>query len=148
MNLAQSTSCPFCRPQIDQSTWLETVDYRVIYNIAPIVPGHSLVIPRRHVAGLLELNDTEVGELFQTARRAATILLAAFQAEGFDLSLQDGEVAGQTVFHLHVHLIPRKKGDLPGDRDWYQEVLDSQSRPRLSDEELQRMVRPLREAVK
>ncbi len=137
-------NCPFCDPAIKQSTWLETTAYRIIYNIAPIVPGHSLVIPKRHVSSLLDLEEADMSELFLTARRAITILLAEFQGKGFDLSLQDGEAAGQTVPHLHIHIIPRKDGDFPVDQDWYEGVLDSQSRPRLCQKELQSIVRRLR----
>ena len=137
-------SCPFCNPSIEQAAWLETPGYRAIYNIAPIVSGHSLVIPRKHVTSLLELDEAAVAELFQTARRAAAVLLAAFEGEGFDLSLQDGEAAGQSVPHLHVHLLPRKAGDLPEGEDWYEQVLDSGSRPRLPEEELHTVVQRLR----
>ena len=68
---------------------------RVIYNLAPLVPGHSLVVPRRHAVGrLLDLSEAEAAALWSLARRALAILVAEYAAEGFDLSLQDGAVAG------------------------------------------------------
>lgn len=138
-------NCPFCSSTIEQFTWLETEKIRVIYNVSPILPGHSLVLPKRHVSSLLELGDAELNELFHTVRRAVWILLRAFKGEGFDMSLQDGKVAGQTVPHLHVHVFPRKFGDLLTDQNWHSRLLDSQSRPRLSDETLLSIVQMLRE---
>lgn len=143
---SQSHPCPFCRPDIARSTWLATPEYRVVYNISPLVPGHSLVIPRRHVSGLLTLTDPELSQLFQLARQATDILLQEFKGEGFDWTLQDGEAAGQTVPHVHLHIVPRKSGDLL-DGDWHQQVLDSASRPPLSAQKLQAMVEQLRQAA-
>jgi bis(5'-adenosyl)-triphosphatase len=145
--IEEMQDCPFCNPSISQAAWLETPDYRVIYNIAPIVPGHSMVIPRKHVTSLLELDDAAAAGLFQTARRAVRVLLAEFRADGFDLSLQDGAAAGQTVPHLHLHLIPRKPGDLAEGQDWYEQILDSRARQRLSEKELAAAVQRLRKRV-
>jgi bis(5'-adenosyl)-triphosphatase len=139
--------CPFCDSANETSVWLETPDARVLYNIAPIVPGHSLAIPRRHVASLLELSEAELAALFQTARAAVVILLREFGGAGFDLSVQDGEAAGQTVPHVHVHIVPRKPGDLGDDQDWYEHILDSRSRPRLSPQQMQPVVARLRLAA-
>jgi bis(5'-adenosyl)-triphosphatase len=146
MSNLTNRNCPFCQPRIAQSTWLETPHHRVIYNIAPIVPGHSLVVPKQHVSSLLHLSPDEVGQLFQTAQEAVLILLEVFDGQGFDLSLQNGEVAGQTVAHLHVHLVPRRPGDLL-DQDWHQQVLDSRSRPRLTAQAIQAAVQRLRETA-
>ncbi len=139
-------NCPFCVPEITRSAWLETPEYRVIYNLAPIVPGHSMVIPKRHVASLLDLSEAELAGLFQLARRAVRVLLAEFQGTGFDLTVQDGEAAGQSIAHLHVHVVPRRPGDLPG-QDWHEEVLDSASRPRLAPVEVEAMAARLRVAA-
>jgi len=140
-------NCPFCSPTIERLSWLETEKVRVVYNTAPLLPGHSLVLPKRHVSSLLELSDSEINELFQVARKAALILLRVFQGDGFDISLQDGEAAGQTVAHLHIHVLPRKFGDPLSNQDWHNQLLDSQSRPRLSDEDLLPIVQKLREEV-
>jgi bis(5'-adenosyl)-triphosphatase len=95
---------------------------------------------------LLALTNLEISHLFQLARRATDILLQEFEGEGFDWTLQDGEAAGQTVPHVHLHVVPRKRGDLL-DGDWHQQVLDSASRPPLSAEELQAVVERLRHAA-
>lgn len=138
-------SCPFCNPKVKEFSWLKTNKIRVIYNAYPILPGHSLVLPKRHVTSLLELEDSELNELFQIARKAILVLLRVFEGEGFDMSLQDGQAAGQTIPHLHVHIFPRKFGDLLSDRNWHAQLLDNQSRPRLADEELLCIVQNLKE---
>jgi bis(5'-adenosyl)-triphosphatase len=98
------------------------------------------------VSSLLALTDIELNRLFQLAHQATVILLEVFEGEGFDWSLQDGEVAGQTVPHIHLHIVPRKRGDLL-DGDWHRQVLDSVSRPPLSVETLQALVEQLRQAA-
>ncbi len=135
--------CPFCSPAIAAATIVETAGCRVIYNRAPLVPGHCLVIPKRHAARLQELSADESAELLALVRRFAPLLLAAYGCDGYDLSLQDGASAGQTVPHLHLHIVPRRAGDLPHD-DWHAQLLDSASRPRLSAKELRRQVTRLR----
>ncbi|HYN39540.1 MAG TPA: HIT family protein, partial [Rhodospirillales bacterium] len=96
-------------------------------------------IPRRHVARLFDLPDAEFSAMMLFARGAARVLGRAFAADGFDWTIQDGAAAGQTVPHLHLHIIPRHAGDLPDPGDWYTALkaseaapIDSRLRPRLS----------------
>jgi diadenosine tetraphosphate (Ap4A) HIT family hydrolase len=113
-----------------------------IYNIAPILRGHSLVIPKKHIESVMDLNHAEHEEFFQFARNVTRVLLSAFKGEGFDWSLQQGIDAGQSESHLHLHIVIRKPDDMDQGEEWYQKVrdneqslLDSSSRQRLSDEE-------------
>jgi bis(5'-adenosyl)-triphosphatase len=146
--------CPFDGDNIRPAEYFGTDRFAALYNIAPIVPGHSLLIPRRHVARLLELTDDEVQEFFLLARGITRFLVAQFTAAGFDWSIQDGQAAGQTVPHVHLHIIPRWPHDLPSPGGWYDrlklpvsasadEVIDSALRPRLSPAELSRVVNRL-----
>jgi histidine triad (HIT) family protein len=83
-----------------------------VLDIHPINPGHVLVIPNRHVASLADLDPQTAGELFRMAQRvAAALRLSGIDCEGFNLLLADGEAAGQEVFHTHLHVIPRFRGD-------------------------------------
>ena len=122
-----------------------------MYNIAPILPGHSLVIPRAHVASLLELSEADLGAFVLFARRITRWLGRAFAADDFDWSIQDGMSAGQTVPHLHLHIVPRHAGDLPNPGDWYPALMASESaqiddrtRPRLTPAEHARITAYLR----
>ncbi len=144
--------CPFCDPTIESATFAATEHFRAVYNISPILPGHSLVMPRRHVESLLDLTDSEASELMLFARKVVQTLLKAFQGHAFDWTIQEGVEAGQSLPHLHLHLIPRKESDLPQPGDWYPvlmesltiDAIDSEQRPKLSREEMDRIVSHLR----
>lgn len=88
-------------------------------NRKPVLPGHVLVATHRVVARFGELTSDEVADLFQCAHRIAPVLQSAFNATALTLALQDGVAAGQTVEHVHVHIIPRKLGDFERNDDIY-----------------------------
>ncbi len=149
--VADAAGCPFCVVDIDARAFRCDDRHVSIYNIAPILPGHALVLPRRHVRSALELDDEELAAFMVFARAITRLLAAAFEADGFDWTIQDGASAGQTVPHLHLHIIPRHAGDLPDPGDWYPALLaseaaplDSTVRPRLSESEHAQITRHLR----
>ncbi len=152
MNKILEAKCPFCAPEIEEATFAESEHFRAVYNLSPILPGHSLVIPKWHVQSLLELTDEELGELMVFSRRVVENLLAAFHARAFDWTIQEGVEAGQTVPHLHLHLLPRVEKDLPQPGDWYpllrdyanSNVIDSEERLKISKAEMDRIVEHLR----
>ena len=77
----------------------------------PISPGHTLIIPNRHIASFFELDGGERTQLLALLDRAKGVLDAEFKPHGYNIGINDGPAAGQTVPHLHMHLIPRYKGD-------------------------------------
>ncbi len=77
----------------------------------PISPGHTLLLPRRHIVSLFDLNILEWVELGQLLTEVRTGLLAELQPQGFNIGVNDGAVAGQTITHFHLHLIPRYPAD-------------------------------------
>lgn len=114
-------------------------------NLRPILPGHILVSPLRPIARLSQLNQDEVIDLFALVHKLAPILEQTYQAEAMTISLQDGQAAGQSIKHLHIHLIPRRSGDFANNDDIYPEidrwkpqeeikVDDEMRRPRSHDE--------------
>jgi len=80
-------------------------------DIFPCTPGHTLVIPRQHYASLAEMPAEEMGRLFQAAAMVATKVQSALGAAGFNLGINNGKAAGQEVFHVHIHIIPRYPDD-------------------------------------
>jgi diadenosine tetraphosphate (Ap4A) HIT family hydrolase len=82
----------------------------------PVSPGHTLVIPKRHIASPFEATAEEMAEIWQAIRVAAERLRAEHQPAGFNIGVNDGAAAGQTVMHLHWHVIPRYQGDQPDPR--------------------------------
>jgi bis(5'-adenosyl)-triphosphatase len=126
-------------------------NYMALYNIAPVLPGHSLIIPRKHISSLLSLNENELSDFFETARFTLRILMKAFSTDAFDMALQEKPEAGQTIEHLHLHLVPRLKNDLKHPGDWYpmvsgndDSIIDSMNRPHLNDEALRQIVGELK----
>lgn len=81
-------------------------------DIQPVNPGHLLVVPNRHAGSLAELDEDSGAQLFRVAQYlAAAVRKSGVRCEGVDLFLADGEAAGQDVFHVHLHVIPRYVGD-------------------------------------
>ena len=140
--------CPFCLPARERVRFALAPGAVALVNLKPIVRGHSLVVPARHIERLVDLSADEVGHLAAFARRVSALLMDETGASGMDWTLQDGPEAGQTVMHLHIHLIPRAPGDFPSPGDWYSELQASHARPALPDAELQINVDNLRRAAR
>ncbi len=147
-------NCPFCNDAVRNSVFLSDDGFLALYNIAPVLPGHSLVIPEKHLISLFDLTGPEITRMFETARKALRVLMTAFSTDAFDLSLQEKPEAGQTIEHLHLHIVPRMKNDLKSPGDWYPMVadndnamIDSFSRPRLNDEAMSQIVTELRKVT-
>jgi diadenosine tetraphosphate (Ap4A) HIT family hydrolase len=86
-------------------------------NLKPIVPGHVLVSPKRVVPRFADLSSEEVADLWTLAQRVGTAVESHFGADSLTLAIQDGPAAGQTVAHVHVHVLPRRPGDFePNDK--------------------------------
>ncbi len=154
MNKQVNPPCPFCDHNIKSSVFYRQGNTLAIYNIAPVLPGHSLIIPEKHLTSLLDLNQEEMLEFFSTARKALQILMKVFHTDAFDWSVQEKPEAGQTVEHLHLHIVPRLKGDLKQPGDWYPliqhndtEIIDSLNRKRISREDMQQIVRILKKTA-
>jgi diadenosine tetraphosphate (Ap4A) HIT family hydrolase len=81
-----------------------------------VSPGHSLVIPKRHVGSFFETSSEERAALLDLLDQAQAAAKAEFRPDGFNIGINDGASAGQTVPHLHIHLIPRFQGDMPDPR--------------------------------
>ena len=89
--------CPFCEPEIKDSVFARDGQFLAVYNVAPIFPGHSLILPEEHIHSLLELSNEQVIEMMLFARKVTTLLLKTFKAEAFDWSVQEGENAGAKI---------------------------------------------------
>ncbi|WWD16717.1 hypothetical protein CI109_101148 [Kwoniella shandongensis] len=88
-----------------------------IVNLKPLLPGHVLIIPRRVVPRLADLEPREVTDLFLAVQHVGKVLEEVYKAQALTVSLQDGAVAGQSVPHVHIHLIPRHPTDYSGNND-------------------------------
>jgi histidine triad (HIT) family protein len=112
---AESADCIFCKivhGEIPASIVAETASVLAMMDIQPVNPGHMLVIPKAHAAYLADLDGKIGGDIFQLGMRvAASLRHSGLRCDGVNLFLADGKVAGQEVFHVHLHVIPRFESD-------------------------------------
>lgn len=109
-------TCPFCNPPPEEIVLANDLCY-AHYDKYPVNPGHLLLIPFRHVAGFFEATDEEQAALLALGREAKRLLDDRFHhPDGYNIGVNVGTAAGQTVMHLHVHLIPRYAGDVQDPR--------------------------------
>lgn len=107
-------NCIFCKiaaGEIPSATLYEDADFRVILDIEPASKGHALILPKEHYANLYELDDAVAAKVLVLAKKIITKLTDVLGCEGYNIVQNNGRAAGQTVFHFHMHLIPRYKGD-------------------------------------
>ena len=91
----------------------------------PVSEGHCLIIPKRHVRSIDELSDVELKDLYTVLHQSKTLLIETYLPDGFNIGINEGEAAGQTVPHLHIHLIPRYEGDVVCPRGGVRGVIPS-----------------------
>jgi len=115
-------ACPFCPPLPDRVFFEGDLVFG-LWDGCPVSNGHALLIPRRHVATWFESTPAERAELLEAIDIARDKIRESYQPAGFTIGVNVGEAAGQTVFHLHVHVIPRYKGDVPNPRGGVRRVL-------------------------
>ena len=102
--------CPFCT--LPPERIIDSNDLAlVIRDGYPVTPGHTLVIPKRHIGSWFEITQAEQQALLDLLAKAKAVLETEFMPDGYNIGINDGPTAGQTVPHLHMHLIPRYKGD-------------------------------------
>ncbi|MDO4965082.1 MAG: HIT family protein [Lachnospiraceae bacterium] len=106
--------CIFCKlanGDIPTNTVYEDDDFRVIMDMSPATKGHSLILPKEHFSNIYEIDDEIAGKAFKLAKKMAILMTDKLSCDGFNIVQNNGETAGQTVFHFHMHLIPRYKDD-------------------------------------
>ncbi len=107
--------CPFCHPEASRIRMECEVAVAVLDGF-PVAEGHTLVVPRRHVASLFDLAPEEQAALWRMVAQVRSGLLDGLKPDGFNVGVNDGVAAGQTVMHAHVHVIPRRSGDVADPR--------------------------------
>ena len=110
------TECLFCQPLPPASVLAASDAFVAFFDGFPVTPGHTLVIPKRHVASLFDLPEPEHRELWAQVTEVRKRLAERFHPAAFNIGVNDGTEAGQTVGHAHIHVIPRYAGDVPDPR--------------------------------
>lgn len=110
----KNDNCIFCKiagGDIPTRTLYEDDDFRIIFDASPATVGHALILPKDHVANVFEISDELQAKAYVLAKKAAAVLTEVFGADGINILQNNNEAAGQSVFHFHIHLIPRYAGD-------------------------------------
>ena len=110
-------NCIFCKianGEIPSATLYEDEEFRVILDLGPATKGHALILPKTHAANIYEISEDMAAKAMILAKKMATKMTKALNCDGFNIVQNNGEPAGQTVFHFHMHLIPRYKNDNVG----------------------------------
>ena len=119
--------CPFCSPVPSDIKLRNELCY-AREDAFPVSPGHTLIVPFRHVADFFELKEDEVKAMLELLWRVRDRALEALKPGGFNVGVNAGEVAGQTVMHVHLHLIPRFKGDVADPRSGVRWIIPTKAR--------------------
>lgn len=106
-------NCIFCKianGAIPSSTVYEDEEFRVILDLGPASKGHALILPKEHYTDVCDLDEKTAAKIFPLAAKIGTAMKKSLGCAGFNLVQNNGTAAGQTVFHFHVHVIPRYEG--------------------------------------
>ena len=128
--------CPFCEDNIVDRTYFESDLSFAIIAKHYLHPGQSLVVTKRHVESLVDLSELEVSDLMLTLKKSVELLQNVFEFYSFNVVLNNGQIAGQTISHLHFHIIPRKLGDIEHSKEWLNPALFA----KLQENTLQTMI--------
>lgn len=114
MNKHIDDNCIFCKlanGKIPTNSIYEDEDFNVIMDADPASRGHCIILPKTHAANLYELPEEYCEKIFSVAKKCGSVLRDTLHCDGLNVLQNNGETAGQTVFHLHVHLLPRYQED-------------------------------------
>lgn len=129
------TNCIFCRiagGDIASSTVYEDEQFRVILDLSPATKGHALILTKQHYANIYEIDDAVLSDLILLAKRVAKAMKATLGCDGVNIVQNNEKASGQTVFHFHLHVIPRYNDD--GQQiGWKPGTSDPDEQARLAD---------------
>jgi histidine triad (HIT) family protein len=127
--------CIFCKiiaGEIPADKIYEDDKVLAFMDVRPVSRGHALVVPKVHSVDIVETDDDVLADVMKQAKRIAVAVQHALKAGGFTLSTNRGEAAGQTVFHLHIHIIPRYEKD--GLKPWTHQEIEPKTRAELAEQ--------------
>lgn len=120
--------CPFCNPDSDTELILESATAYALYDKFPVNEGHALIIPKRHCADYFDLTFKEQSACVFMLNKLKEVVSQKFNPDGFNIGMNIGESGGQTVNHVHIHLIPRYKGDVEDPRGGVRGVIPTKQK--------------------
>jgi diadenosine tetraphosphate (Ap4A) HIT family hydrolase len=126
MTIDTGAPCPFCEPS-DDRLFAQNALALALWDGFPVTSGHALIISRRHIASWFDTSESERSALFALVDAAKSIIDPIHRPDGYNIGINIGAAAGQTVFHVHIHLIPRFVGDVEDPRGGVRHVIPSKA---------------------
>jgi diadenosine tetraphosphate (Ap4A) HIT family hydrolase len=127
--------CLFCDIKDDQAIHIaSSQNFVSIYDENPVTEGHALIFPKKHIESFFDLNKEEVIEFYDLIREVKKLIDKVYKPDAYNIGINNGQAAGRTIHHLHLHLIPRYEGDvanprggvrhiIPGKGDYHEQLL-------------------------
>lgn len=128
LNINKVQNCPFCNPDSSRDIIVESDTAYAIFDKFPVNQGHALIIPKRHCADYFDLSLSAQSECIYLLNKVKEIVEVKFNPDGFNVGINVGEKAGQTINHVHIHLIPRYNGDVPDPRGGVRGVIPNKQK--------------------
>jgi len=119
--------CKFCNPSPARTMIKGSLGFAA-WDRHPVNPGHFLVLPHRHFSDYFEITDDERIELWSLVSQGKEVVEKKFNPDGYNIGINVGQYAGQSIFHLHIHVIPRYKGDVENPRGGVRAVIPTRQR--------------------
>ena len=139
-------NCVFCETKnLNGEIFYETQNFFCVYNLRPVLPGHSMIIPKRHI--VMDMSEDEIEELPSVVKLALVVLKKAYKGNGFNIVIQEGAAAGASINHFHMHVVPRRKGDIKND-EWAMYFKKNElTRPKLSKQQMAKEVEKIKKTI-
>ena len=118
-------NCPFCKVESEREIIASSRLSVAFFDGFPVSPGHALIIQKRHVSSFFDLSQEERQDLLNLADSVKRVVEERYHPDGYNIGINVGEAAGQSIFHVHMHLIPRYQGDVPNPRGGVRGVIPS-----------------------
>jgi len=123
-----SLDCPFCNPDTERELIVESATAYAMFDMFPVNDGHALIIPKKHCTNYFDLTFKEQSACWFVLNKVKEIVEKRFNPNGFNVGININETAGQTVSHVHIHLIPRYKGDVENTRGGVRAVIPNKQK--------------------
>ena len=117
--------CVFCENQKEENVLFDRTVWKAVLDEYPVSKGHTLIIPKEHVETYFDLSDSQKESLHYAIENVKKILDERYHPQGYNIGINCGEVAGQTIHHCHIHIIPRYEGDVESPRGGVRGVIPS-----------------------
>ena len=110
--IINNQACPFCNLKAERKIIAESASTYAIFDMYPVSPGHTLIIPKSHKQDYFDLSLEEQSDCWGLVSMVKGLISERFNPDGYNIGVNVGDSAGQTVLHVHIHLIPRYKNDM------------------------------------